>query len=137
MTARMPPLCQPDATVALGLRRQQRVSWPPRLAPQAGNSCILGLPRWGCPCGSRADSLKGAVAKETESARQHRKPLAIAAGVLIIEEMSAQVPYGVGLTIKAPAASGCFCQACSTCSGEGGSSTCSGEGGCATCSRVS
>jgi hypothetical protein len=47
---------------------------------------------------------------------------------LAIEEMSAQVPYGVGLTIKAPAASGCFCQACSTCSG---------EGGCATCSRVS
>lgn len=44
------------------------------------------------------------------------------------QEMSAQVPYGVGLTIKAPAASGCFCQACSTCSG---------EGGCATCSRVS
>jgi len=44
------------------------------------------------------------------------------------QEMSAQVPYGVGLTIKAPAASGRFCQACSTCSG---------EGGCATCSRVS
>jgi len=28
---------------------------------------------------------------------------------LAMEEMSAQVPYGVGLTIKAPAASGCFC----------------------------
>src|SRR2546430_13455543 len=33
---------------------------------------------------------------------------------------SAQVPYGVGLTISAPAASGCSCQACATCSGDGG-----------------
>ena len=39
--------------------------------------------------------------------------------------MSAQVPYGVGLTISAPAASGWSCQACSTWRGEGGWARCS------------
>lgn len=38
--------------------------------------------------------------------------------------MSAQVPYGLGLTISAPAASGCSRQACSTSSGDGGCEKC-------------
>src|ERR1700712_5928502 len=38
---------------------------------------------------------------------------------------SAHVPYGVGLTTRAAAASGYRCHICSTCSGDGGCATCS------------
>src|SRR5882757_6986546 len=38
--------------------------------------------------------------------------------------MSAHVPYGLGLTIRAPAASGCCSHAACTCSGEGGWEKC-------------